>query len=97
MGAGKSTVGRRLAKKLGWKFIDLDEEIERLVPYAVSWQLKETVWYGKKEAPVDLRRVKAIIDKVGYRGFVPIETLGAGDPREKVAKFLAQIRPVFGA
>jgi len=29
MGAGKSTVGRRLAKKLGWKFIDLDTEIER--------------------------------------------------------------------
>ena len=29
MGAGKSTVGRRLAKKLGWKFIDLDAEIER--------------------------------------------------------------------
>jgi shikimate kinase len=29
MGAGKSTVGRRLAKKLDWKFIDLDAEIER--------------------------------------------------------------------
>jgi shikimate kinase len=29
MGAGKSTVGRRLAKNLGWKFIDLDAEIER--------------------------------------------------------------------
>jgi len=29
MGAGKTTVGRRLAKKLGWKFIDLDREIER--------------------------------------------------------------------
>ena len=29
MGAGKTTVGRRLAKKLGWKFIDLDDEIER--------------------------------------------------------------------
>src|SRR5262245_16349405 len=29
MGAGKTTVGRRLAEKLGWSFIDLDEEIER--------------------------------------------------------------------
>jgi shikimate kinase len=29
MGAGKTTVGRRLARKLGWKFIDLDQEIER--------------------------------------------------------------------
>ena len=28
MGAGKTSVGWRLAKKLGWKFIDLDEEIE---------------------------------------------------------------------
>lgn len=72
------------------------EEIERLVPYAISWQLKETVWYGKREVPIDLRRVKSIIDKAGYRGFVPIETLGAGDPREKVAKFLKNVRSVFG-
>jgi shikimate kinase len=29
MGSGKTSVGWRLAKKLGWQFIDLDEEIER--------------------------------------------------------------------
>src|SRR5438093_89673 len=29
MGAGKTSVGRLLAKKLGWKFIDLDKEIEQ--------------------------------------------------------------------
>jgi shikimate kinase len=29
MGAGKTTIGRHLARKLGWKFIDLDEQIER--------------------------------------------------------------------
>jgi len=36
MGAGKTTVGRHLAKKLGWKFIDLDEEIERREGRAVA-------------------------------------------------------------
>jgi sugar phosphate isomerase/epimerase len=71
------------------------EEIEKLVPYAVSWQLKELVGIGGKEVPTDLHKVKAAIDKVGYRGFLPIETLGGGDPREKVPRFIAQIRAVF--
>jgi sugar phosphate isomerase/epimerase len=70
-------------------------EIEKLVPFAVSWQLKENVGYGSKEVPTDLRRIKAIIDKVGYRGVLPFEALGAGDPRERVAGFLEQIRTVF--
>ena len=28
MGAGKSTVGKALARRLGWTFVDLDDEIE---------------------------------------------------------------------
>ncbi|MCU1260714.1 MAG: Xylose isomerase domain protein barrel [Bryobacterales bacterium] len=70
-------------------------EIEKLMPYAVSWQLKELVGIGGKDVPTDLRRVRGIIDKVGYRGFLPIETLGAGDPGAKVAKFLEQVREAF--
>ncbi|MBE0659636.1 MAG: sugar phosphate isomerase/epimerase [Bryobacteraceae bacterium] len=78
------------------RMADVYEEISKLLPYAVSWQLKESVWYGKQEVPTDLKRVKAIIDKGGYRGVLPIETLGAGDPREKVARFLEKVRAVFG-
>ncbi|MEJ0009786.1 MAG: shikimate kinase [Alphaproteobacteria bacterium] len=36
MGVGKSTVGRRLAKKLGWSFVDSDVEIEAAAGCSVS-------------------------------------------------------------
>jgi sugar phosphate isomerase/epimerase len=77
------------------RMTDPYQEIEKLLPHAVSWQLKENVWYGTKEVPTDLRKVKAIVDKGGYRGFLPIETLGAGDPRVKVAKFAKEVHEVF--
>ena len=70
-------------------------EIEKLVPYAVSWQIKESVYYGAKQTPVDLRKIREAIDRVGYRGPLPFEALGAGDPRVKVAKFLDQVRKEF--
>ena len=71
------------------------QEIEKLVPYAVSWQLKEKVGYGTKEVDTDLKQIKAIIDKVGYRGVLPFEALGGGDPRPRIVSFLEQIRKVF--
>jgi sugar phosphate isomerase/epimerase len=79
------------------RMADPYDEIEKLLPYAISWQLKENVGFGNKEVPTDLRKLKAIIEKGGYRGFLPIETLGTGDPRAKVAKFAREVHEVFGA
>lgn len=70
-------------------------EIEKLLPYASNWQIKEHVWYGTKKVDIDLPRVRAIIDKVGYRGFTPIEALGEGDPAEVVTVFLRKVRKAF--
>jgi shikimate kinase len=36
MGAGKSTIGPRLAQRLGWTFIDLDDEIVRAEQQSIS-------------------------------------------------------------
>jgi shikimate kinase len=36
MGSGKSTVGRIVAKTLGWEFIDLDRKIEEQVGLSIS-------------------------------------------------------------
>jgi sugar phosphate isomerase/epimerase len=74
---------------------DAYAEIEKLVPYAVSWQVKENVGYQGKQGPIDLKRLRAIIEKGGYRGVLPFEALGSGDPREKVAGFLEKIRTAF--
>jgi sugar phosphate isomerase/epimerase len=68
------------------------EEIEKLLPYACTWQIKENVWYGQKSAPIDLATVRAIIGKVGFRGFLPIEALGQGDPAVVVSSFLEKVR-----
>lgn len=67
-------------------------EIARLAPHAYTWQVKELVYRNDVEERVDLPRIVGILRDVGYRGYVPIETLGPGDPREKVRRFFGEFR-----
>jgi sugar phosphate isomerase/epimerase len=70
-------------------------EIEKLLPYACTWQIKEQVYFDGKATPIDLKKIRAVIDKVGYRGFLPIEALGQGDPKTIVTGFLEKVRAVI--
>jgi sugar phosphate isomerase/epimerase len=68
------------------------EEIEKNIKYAVTWQIKENVWIDGKATPTDFVKLFKIIKKAGYRGYLPLETLGAGDPYEKVPVLLKNVR-----
>jgi sugar phosphate isomerase/epimerase len=67
------------------------QQIADTAKYAVNWQLKENVFINGVETPADVDKIIAIIKSSGYRGYVPIETLGPGDPRIKVPAFLQKV------
>lgn len=68
------------------------DDIEKSIPYAVNWQIKEKMYINGQEQTTDLNKLFSIIKKSSYRGYLPIETLGAGDPFVKVPVFLNEVR-----
>jgi len=76
-------------------------DIALMAPYAVNWQIKETMQSTLKSPRVDLPRLVKIIRASGYRGYIPIETLAMGrkdyDPYAEVAKLHADLRVALAA
>ena len=68
------------------------EQIARTIKYAVNWQVKENIFVNGVEIKTDLKKLFKIIKDSGYRGYLPIETLGKGDPKVKVAQFIGEVR-----
>jgi sugar phosphate isomerase/epimerase len=66
--------------------------IAQCIPYAVNWQIKELVYVNNKEEKVNLKKLFDIIKSSDYRGYLPIETLGPGDPFQKIPVFLNEVR-----
>jgi len=59
-------------------------EIEKSIKHAVNWQVKEKMFINGAEADTDLGKLVNMIKASDYRGYLPIETLGDGDPKIKV-------------
>ena len=70
MGSGKSTVGRRLALRLGRSFIDADRELEaRLgVPIPTIFELEGEAGFRKREAQ--------LLDELSHRAGIVLATGG---------------------
>ncbi len=69
MGAGKSTVGRQLAKSLGRDFYDSDKEIEKRTGVSISWifEMEGEAGFRVREEKVidDLTQLKDIVLATG--------------------------------
>jgi sugar phosphate isomerase/epimerase len=67
------------------------EQIKSTISLAVNWQIKEHIFENGIEKKVDLAKLFKLIKNSTYKGFIPIETLGKGDPNIKVAAFKKEV------
>jgi sugar phosphate isomerase/epimerase len=72
-------------------------DIARNSKYAISWQLKEKVFINENQVDTDYSRIIAIVRECGYRGFLPLETLGEGDPAAKIETLFKKVQTVMKA
>jgi sugar phosphate isomerase/epimerase len=72
------------------------EDIARVTPFAVNWQVKEKLDGQDGTKKTDLKKLVKIMKAGGYRGYIPIETLGRNqqnyDPRARVTELLRELR-----
>ena len=75
----------------GYRSGDPYQQIAESIRYAVNWQIKEKIFVNDLEEDTDLQKLVEVIKASNYRGYLPIETLGAGDPKPKILKLAAAL------
>jgi shikimate kinase len=75
MGSGKSTVGRHLARRLGWSFFDLDDEIEAAEKTTIArvFETRGEAEFRRIESEMLAQHVHSI-----ERGRAAVVALGGG-------------------
>jgi sugar phosphate isomerase/epimerase len=75
-----------------YRVLNAYDEIQLSVKHAVNWQIKENIFIDGREIETDLERIISIIHQSDYKGYLPIETLGKGNPKEKVRALFGRLR-----
>uniref|UniRef100_A0A7V6CE73 Shikimate kinase n=1 Tax=Thermodesulfobacterium geofontis TaxID=1295609 RepID=A0A7V6CE73_9BACT len=58
---GKTTIGKKLAKVLDWKFLDLDKEIQKKLGKTIKELVEEKGWdYFRKIEKEEMKRLKEL-------------------------------------
>jgi sugar phosphate isomerase/epimerase len=71
------------------------KDIEANSKYAITWQMKEMVYFNNTQTSTDYSKIIDIVRKCGYRGCLPLETLGAGDPYLKVKALFSKVSSIL--
>ena len=82
-GSGKSTVGRHLARQLGWRFIDSDHEIERRIGGSIR------AYFEQHGEPAFRELEQEVIAAVAQTGQAVVATGGGTVVREANRRILA--------
>lgn len=72
------------------------KDIAATAGYAITWQMKEKVFINDTQVETDYEKIIDIVKNCGYRGYLPLETLGQGDPYQKVEALYYKVKKILG-
>ena len=61
--SGKTSLGKKLAKKLGWTFVDLDHKIEKRLNTKIDQYVKDNGWEAFRKAEKEVTQECANLDQ----------------------------------
>jgi sugar phosphate isomerase/epimerase len=72
--------------------VDPYAEFEQVAPHAVTTHAKVTTRVGEEREPVDYARVREIMDRAGYRGYLSVEYEEKEDAAVAVPRFVEYLK-----
>jgi sugar phosphate isomerase/epimerase len=70
-------------------------EIGQVSPWAVTTHAKLVSKFGEERRELDYPRVRKIMERAGYRGYISVEYEEKEDPAAAVPRFVDQLRQAF--